>query len=48
MKIRPLAAELFNMDRRTDGQRDEASGRFSNFAGTRLMSVKTLQDIHKT
>jgi len=30
MKIRPLGAELFHADRRTDGH-DEANSRFSQF-----------------
>ena len=34
MKIRPVVAELFNVDRQTDGQMgryDEANSRFSQF-----------------
>ena len=34
MKIRPVGAELFHADRRTDGH-DEVSSRFSRFCGTR-------------
>ena len=30
MKIRPVGAELFHVDRQTDGH-DEANGRFSQF-----------------
>jgi hypothetical protein len=37
MKIRPVGAELFHADRRTDGRadrHDEANSRFRNFANT--------------
>jgi len=35
MKIRPVGAELYNADRRTDGQNDQANCRF-------LQAVNTL------
>ena len=36
MKIRPVGAELFQADRRTDGHDDANSRFFRNFATTRL------------
>jgi hypothetical protein len=39
MKIRPVGAEMFYADGRTDGRHDEANSRFSQFR--RRLKTKT-------
>jgi len=41
MKIRPLGAEVFHADERTD-RHDEANGRFSQFCEKRLIKMFSL------